>query len=624
MTENGIGKIVKELEKSNDSQGVIFDAITDFNPVLNSPHIHDILDNTPLFMAGVATEIARIADTVENLFDLLNGNKLQDAENSREMIAALSGGGSSATPPPLPGQDNGGGGGENGKVGPGWFSTILLAFRQGLSKGFAKFLPASVLTSFGTLSKVFKTIFKLSKVMLKFAGPIGVAISVILGLIDAIKGGLAGYKEDGIVGAIKGAIVGFVDGAIGSLVTLLADAVGWLLSALGMDNIGKMLGPAVGDIFGNIFKQIGGWVDLIVGIFTLDSDKVIGAAKTLFTAAIDNLKILGNLIVTGIKDLIPFLWKSIWFWVADLPLMIVKLLVGAWPLIKEGIAKLIKFGAEMFVAIWYDLLPWVSTKLGELLVSLSTSLSELFTELKDWVMGLFSWENIQQKLKEGFGFGEEVGSMLTKLLKAITTWVKDAIKSILPDPDSVLGRMIPDSVYESAGIDRNLWSEEQKKTKDKDKDKEVKEDLTDEQKLARAKKQGWRSWEEYENNKWKKKLTPAEEAAKAKKHGWDSWKEYEAAKWERNPNAKLEPEELSPVQIKARARIPGSGAEDIKPRPSVNGELLNQQSSNGNNAPVIINNLGGNVTNNSSAMVNNNSSSFDPIVSGAGMGFASV
>lgn len=605
LNESGIAEIVKSLDKSNDRQELIHDAIIDFNPVLQSPIVYDIIDNAQDFMAIVAQTLVGVNEVAEKIYNAIVGNKMQEEENRREMIEVLSniGGGSGGSgntpiPPPLPANSN-----DEGIGGP-VRAGISAGITQVIASRIAAMIPASVKGMFLPITAFFGRFLKFSKSLIKFAGPIGIAISVITSLIGAIQGGIAGYKEGGVEGAIKGALIGAVDGLIGTIVKGLADAAGWLLKAIGLTQIGNALGPAVKGIFDNIYNNIKGFIDIIVGIFTLDSDKVIGGIKTMITGGLSNLKIIGSLLMTMIKELGPLIFKGIKFVLWDLPNFITGMIKKLWDYlwseegqkaISDGIGKIGMFITDLSSKLLTELWPWLREKLVAGIDSLSVAVTNILGGIFNWMGETLNWESIKETVFAGVDFisniidsvrsfmgelidsivgffssrGEAISSAFGSLIDYRNSLYKKILASILPqrtddtawsDPMHWVSKAIPDSVYKFAGLPTESGSGLNDATGG----------VNPFEQKARARDAGYSSWDEYKNSGWK-------------------WK--------------------------------GSNLQAL---PSVAGAALNETTSALNNAPIIINQMGGNVTNTNTSQVNNNTSPFEPIMTGSGLGITSM
>ena len=115
-------------------------------------------------------------------------------------------------------------------------------------------------------------------------GKLFLPLTIILGIFDGVSGFMKEYEDTGsIVDGIRGAVVGIVDGFIGTFVRLITDLVGMALSFLGLDNLGKFVTEFGEKITGFFGDAIGGIVDIITGIFTLDFDRILKGFGNLFS-----------------------------------------------------------------------------------------------------------------------------------------------------------------------------------------------------------------------------------------------------------------------------------------------------------------------------------------------------
>ena len=128
------------------------------------------------------------------------------------------------------------------------------------------------------------TILKPIQAIGKTIGKLFLPLTIILGIFDGVSGFMKEYEDTGsIVDGIRGAVVGIVDGFIGTFVRLITDLVGMALSFLGLDNLGKFITEFGEKITGFFGDAIGGIVDIITGIFTLDFDRILKGFGNLFS-----------------------------------------------------------------------------------------------------------------------------------------------------------------------------------------------------------------------------------------------------------------------------------------------------------------------------------------------------
>lgn len=204
----------------------------------------------------------------------------------------------------------------------------IRAFRAGFAQLKAPFTALSksagtlkavkgFLTPIGTFAKTaFKTFGALGRVF----GRLFLPIQIVMGVIDSVKGALAGfdkYKDQGFIaglfGGLMGGISGLLQGVIGLPLDLLKDGISWIMEKFGFDT------TAI-DSFS--------FSDMIANLFTLITDSVLGFVSSIGDQIAD-IGIGGMVANIGI-DLLKILKK-----IALFPLAVaagaVKGLAAAWP-----------------------------------------------------------------------------------------------------------------------------------------------------------------------------------------------------------------------------------------------------------------------------------------------------
>ena len=180
-----------------------------------------------------------------------------------------------------------------------------------LNKGFSK--VNKITTKFPAIVKtvdpfieMFRKVFNFLKGFGRLLGRLFLPLSILMSAFDFIKGFVSGYSEKGIIGGIKGAFVGLFDGIVGGITRLLRDGITWVLDFFGMNILSDKVGEYFNNFLGSITKGIEGLVDFFVGIFTFDTEKIMGGIKALVDSTVSNFKntfikpIMG--IFTWIKD----------------------------------------------------------------------------------------------------------------------------------------------------------------------------------------------------------------------------------------------------------------------------------------------------------------------------------
>ena len=87
----------------------------------------------------------------------------------------------------------------------------------------------------------FAPVIKFAQTIGKTLGKIFLPITVIMTLIDVVKGMFAGYEDDGWLGALEGGLTGLINSIIGMPLDLLKSAVAWMLGMFGFDNAAEAL-----------------------------------------------------------------------------------------------------------------------------------------------------------------------------------------------------------------------------------------------------------------------------------------------------------------------------------------------------------------------------------------------
>ena len=150
---------------------------------------------------------------------------------------------------------------------------------------------------FGDFFRFFAAKFKpLGKVL----GKIFLPVTIIMGIFDGIKGAISGAAEEEgtankFIGGITGAIKGILIGLVGMPLDLLKDLVGWIAGKLGFENAAEALGNfsfsgLIDNIIDTIRAFFGGVVDIVVGLFTFDGEKIKSGFGSMFGAVGDVIK----------------------------------------------------------------------------------------------------------------------------------------------------------------------------------------------------------------------------------------------------------------------------------------------------------------------------------------------
>ena len=153
--------------------------------------------------------------------------------------------------------------------------------------------------------KGFQPVIKFAQGAGKLLGKIFLPITIVMTLIDVVKGMFAGYEDDGWLGAIEGGLTGLINSIIGMPLDLLKKAVSWMLGMFGFDNASAALDSFS---FSDLIS------DAIGGIFDFGK-KAFEWFGQLFTDLLVHYKTYGQvlLVKVGLLTLSPhhIIWQSI-------------------------------------------------------------------------------------------------------------------------------------------------------------------------------------------------------------------------------------------------------------------------------------------------------------------------
>jgi len=170
----------------------------------------------------------------------------------------------------------------------------------------------------------------------RFLSKLFLPITLILGVIDGVTGFMEEYGETGsIVDGIRGAVEGIVDGFIGTLVRLITDLLDMALSYLGLEQLGSFIGEFGEKITADFKAAVGGIVDVVTGIFTLDWERIKKGFGTLFSST---GSFFLNVLTAPIDMAVNFIRDIFGFGGADANFSLIEFVVGmatkAWDFIK--------------------------------------------------------------------------------------------------------------------------------------------------------------------------------------------------------------------------------------------------------------------------------------------------
>lgn len=144
---------------------------------------------------------------------------------------------------------------------------------------------------------------KRAKGLGKIFGKIFFPIKVIMGVFSFVKGFMKGYKEGGIMEGLKQGLLNLFDTLIGSLLELGAKLASFVLKFFGLNNAAEAIKESMAMMIDGVKNVLGGLVDLVKGIFTLDATLIMESLSTIWNG-IKNIFMAGpNYFMALIKDI---------------------------------------------------------------------------------------------------------------------------------------------------------------------------------------------------------------------------------------------------------------------------------------------------------------------------------
>jgi len=181
--------------------------------------------------------------------------------------------------------------------------TLFKKIFTGKSGFFGKIMKFfKVIKTFAT-GGVFGQIMKFSKYVGRILGKAFLPITILMSIFDFVKGFMKGYKEDGIIGGIKEGFNSLFEGLIGGLLRILMWIPTKIAEWLGFDKLAAALGPWTEGIIQSVKDIFGGLVDLVVGLFTWDTQKMSDALSKIWGALWDRLMSNFSLVRAVIEDI---------------------------------------------------------------------------------------------------------------------------------------------------------------------------------------------------------------------------------------------------------------------------------------------------------------------------------
>jgi len=180
-----------------------------------------------------------------------------------------------------------------------WRETVV-PFFQRVGKFFFLLDEAGKATgSFGAIVNGARAV---GTAIAKFSG----ILTVIIGAFEFVTGFAEGFSRGGFIEGLKQGIVDAFDAILGSLIRLVTDIPGFILSFIGLKNFGAAVSNLGDSIVDAIIQTFESAVDIIVGLFTLDFDKIKNASIAGGDALVNLVTSIADVIFGIIKDIFSF------------------------------------------------------------------------------------------------------------------------------------------------------------------------------------------------------------------------------------------------------------------------------------------------------------------------------
>jgi hypothetical protein len=195
----------------------------------------------------------------------------------------------------------------------------------------------------GAINKILAPLRAIGRVI----GKLFLPITLVMGIFDGYTGFMEEYeKEQNFIDGIRGAVEGIVDGFIGGFVRLATSAVAAGLEFLGLENLATIIDNFGTDITANFKTAVGGLVDFVTGIFTLDLERITKGLKNLVGGTAD---FLFTLVTTPVDAAIAFVQDLFNLGDPENPFTIRGFLFGDEATGQEGVVtKAVNFVKDLF------------------------------------------------------------------------------------------------------------------------------------------------------------------------------------------------------------------------------------------------------------------------------------
>lgn len=306
----------------------------------------------------------------------------------------------------------------------GKFTSFIQKIISGPVKVFRKIMK--VLGKFPSIiagaTSSFTPIAKFAAGFGRLLGKIFLPITFIMGVFDFFSGAADGFVNDNgniftkIMSGLSEGIISLVDGLFGGLIRMITGAVGWILEAVGLDNLAFTLTQNVGEAIEGVYEAFRGIFDIIKGVFTLDFGLITSGFASITDGIIEVVTAPFDILYGLVQDMFGILG----FDLPDFELA---------SFIKETINSVVGWFTTLFSDPLLALQNLWSSLVGE------GGLIELIFQPIDaainWIRGIFGWN--------AEGDGEEFS--LTNMVKDVVTDVFMWLGDLFTNPVDALSTL---------------------------------------------------------------------------------------------------------------------------------------------------------------------------------------
>jgi len=163
------------------------------------------------------------------------------------------------------------------------------------------------IAKFASKSKIGKFFLGIGKGL----GKLFLPITILLGIIDFVKGFMKGFEEEGLVGGIREGLTSLLAGLTTWIFSLVGFITGGLFDLLGMSDLGDKVREFFETFKNGFVKFIRSAWNFTLGLFTFDKERMIEAVGDLFQIFKNGFNYVTEFMMEQFKKIakVPFIMK---------------------------------------------------------------------------------------------------------------------------------------------------------------------------------------------------------------------------------------------------------------------------------------------------------------------------